>query len=272
MKNAAIGALMAALVVLMIVIATQLVPKLSQGLAKLGIPMPESLLETERSDSTRGDLPNTADSFTMARHWLNEKAYYDHRKTFYCGCDYSEAQEVGLQSCGVRPRKNEVSAPRVDVDHIFSVYHFGYYRPCWRSAETVCGETISGLECCKRTDPLFQAAYTDLHNLYPVISYIKADRLNHRWGMIPGEERHYGVCNIEIDHDTGRVEPPEAIMGDIARSMLYMQRVYDFQLSAQQKRLFATWHRQDRPDAWERERNRRIREIQGRGNYFIENF
>jgi deoxyribonuclease-1 len=272
MKDAAIGALMAALVVLMVVIATQLAPRVSQWLAALGVPVPESLLEKDTPNAPRTDLPKTADSFTTAKRWLDEKVYYDHRQTFYCDCDYNEAQEANLQRCGVRSRKNEPYVQQVEADHIFSPYRFGYYWSCWRAPVAVCGEPMSGLECCERTDPVFQKAHNDLHNLYPVITELKVDRSNYRWGIIPGEERDYGVCNIEIDHNMRRVEPPEAIMGDIARSMLYMQRVYDLQLSAQQKRLFASWNREDPPDAWERERNRRIKEIQGRGNYFVENF
>ena len=61
-------------------------------------------------------------------------------------------------------------------------------------------------------------------------------------------------------------------MGDIARTMFYMEKTYGFRLSDQQRKLFTAWHRQDPPDAWERERNRRIAKIQGRENTFIQGF
>ncbi len=82
--------------------------------------------------------------------------------------------------------------------------------------------------------------------------------------MIPGEKRDYGRCNIEVNPNLRRAEPPEEVMGDIARTMFYMEDTYGFRLSDQQRKLFTAWHRQDPPDAWERERNRRIAKIQGR--------
>ena len=61
-------------------------------------------------------------------------------------------------------------------------------------------------------------------------------------------------------------------MGDIARTMFYMSDTYGFNLSRQDEQLFAAWSRQDPPDGWEVERNRRIKAIQGKGNRFIEDY
>ena len=43
-------------------------------------------------------------------------------------------------------------------------------------------------------------------------------------------------------------------------------------MSRQQRKLMETWDRQYPPDAWECERNERIRTIQGNGNEFVERF
>ena len=69
-----------------------------------------------------------------------------------------------------------------------------------------------------------------------------------------------------------RVESSEMIQGDIARVMLYMADTYRLTLSRQDQQLFTAWSRQDPPDAWEIERNRRIKAIQGQGNRFVDDY
>lgn len=216
------------------------------------------------------DLPKTAGSFQTAKRTLYDKIYADHRITFYCGCQYSEDRKVDLDSCGVKPRKNLERASRVEAEHVFPAYQFGNFRACWREPEKVCGEKMSGRKCCEQSDPVFIAAHNDLFNLFPAVGEVNGDRSNYNWGMIPGEKRNYGACNIEVDTSIRRAEPPENVMGDIARTMFYMAETYRFNLSDQDRQLYAAWDKQDPPDDWERERNRRIKAIQGKGNRFIE--
>lgn len=61
-------------------------------------------------------------------------------------------------------------------------------------------------------------------------------------------------------------------MGDIARIMLYMSDTYRFNLSRQDRQLYTAWSKQDPPDAWEIERDRRIKAIQGKGNRFVDDY
>jgi deoxyribonuclease-1 len=111
-----------------------------------------------------------------------------------------------------------------------------------------------------------------LYNLFPAEGEINGDRRDYNWGMIPGEKRAFGTCNIEVDSSTRRAEPPETVMGDIARIMFYMEETYGFRLSNQDRQLYTAWSRQDPPDAWEVERTRRIKAIQGKGNRFVEEY
>ncbi|HXH03457.1 MAG TPA: endonuclease [Candidatus Competibacteraceae bacterium] len=223
-----------------------------------------------------GDLPSTARSFSGAKSLLYQEVYADHRKTFYCGCDYDENLNVDLDGCGLGALKNISRARRVEAEHIFPAAQFGNFRQCWREPEAFAecrkpnGKTLSGRQCCEEVDPLFRAAHNDLMNLYPVVGEVNAQRKDYNWGMVPGEKREFGRCNIEVEADIRRAEPPESVMGDIARTMLYMEATYGFRLSDQDRQLFTAWNRQDPPDAWEQERNRRIARIQGRGNRFIE--
>jgi deoxyribonuclease-1 len=49
-----------------------------------------------------------------------------------------------------------------------------------------------------------------------------------------------------------------------------MEDAYGFRISDQQRRLYDAWDKKDPPDEWEIERNRRITEVQGLSNRFID--
>ncbi|MCB1764513.1 MAG: endonuclease [Candidatus Competibacteraceae bacterium] len=224
------------------------------------------------------DLPRTASTFTGAKKSLYDQVYRDHRVTFYCGCDYSADRKIDLASCGLTTLADKPRAQRIEAEHIFPAAQFGNFRACWRSPKDFpecvksSGKTVSGRECCQRVDPVFESAHNDLMNLVPSVGEVNGKRSDFNWGMIPGEKRDYGRCNIEIDSSIRRAEPPENVMGDIARIMFYMADTYGFNLSRQDQQLYTAWSRQDPPDAWEVERTRRIQAIQGKGNRFVEDY
>ena len=236
---------------------------------------------TERPTATKtapGPLPNTPSTFTAAKKALYDQVYPDHRVTFYCGCRYDADRRIDLASCGLQALADKPRAQRIEAEHIFPAAQFGNFRPCWRSPGDfpACvkgsGKAVSGRECCQKVDPVFEAAHTDLMNLVPAVGEVNGQRSDFNWGMISGEPREFGGCNMEVDSSIRRVEPPETIMGDIARTMFYMADMYGFTLSRQDEQLYTAWSRQDPPDAWEIERNRRIKAIQGKGNRFVEDY
>jgi len=224
------------------------------------------------------ELPHTASTFTGAKKALYDQVYFDHRITFYCGCAYSTGREIDLGSCGLETLADKPRARQIEAEHIFPAAMFGNFRACWRTPKDFpeCvksgGKTVSGRECCQRVDPVFESAHNDLMNLVPSVGEVNGRRSDYGWGMIPGEKRDYGRCTIEIDASLRRAEPPENVMGDIARTMFYMSDTYRFNLSRQDDQLYTAWSRQDPPDAWEIERNRRIKAIQGKGNRFVEDY
>jgi deoxyribonuclease-1 len=61
------------------------------------------------------------------------------------------------------------------------------------------------------------------------------------------------------------------VRGDIARAYLYMNHAYPGLgiITKQTRPMWLRWHAADPPDAWEKERNQRIREVQGNGNPYI---
>jgi deoxyribonuclease-1 len=224
------------------------------------------------------NLPATRKSFTAAKNDLYKKVYAGHRRTFYCGCKYNARRQVDLASCGLQSLSSIARAKRVEAEHVFPAAQFGNFRRCWRNPRDFpsciksSGRTVSGRTCCQRVDPVFKAAHNDLMNLYPVVGYVNLRRSNYNWGMIPGEKRQFGVCNIEADSSIRRAEPPNEVMGDIARTMFYMSETYRFRLSRQDQQLYRAWSRQDPPDSWEIKRARHIKAIQGRGNRFVEDY
>lgn len=139
-------------------------------------------------------------------------------------------------------------------------HHFGHQMQCWQKG---------GRRACKK-DPQFKKMEADLHNLVPAIGEVNGDRSNYKFGMIEGEKRSYGRCDIEIYFKAKRAEPKKAIRGDIARIYFYMHKQYNLNMSKQQEKLFTAWAKQDPVDEWERKKNKKVKGIQGSGNSFVE--
>jgi deoxyribonuclease-1 len=59
-----------------------------------------------------------------------------------------------------------------------------------------------------------------MYNLVPAVGEINALRSNYSFGIIPGERREFGECDMEIKNR--KAEPPPNVRGDIARIYFYM--------------------------------------------------
>jgi deoxyribonuclease-1 len=214
-------------------------------------------------------LPKTPASFSTAKNLLYGQVYFDNRESFYCGCRYNRDLSVNWESCGYVPRQNNTRAARIEAEHIVPASWIGQNRPCWQknACQDDHGKSYGGRQCCLDSDPFFQIAHNDLHNLVPAIGEINGDRSNFPFGEIPGEARAYGACDFEVEN--GRSEPKESIRGDIARIMFYMEETYGLTLPAGQKKVLEQWHRDDPVDEWEKIRNQRIKRLQGNGNRFV---
>jgi deoxyribonuclease-1 len=219
------------------------------------------------------NLPQSPATFELAKKKLYNEIYQGHAITFYCGCSYNpRTRDVDWRSCGYVPRRNAERAARIEAEHVMPAHQFGNFRQCWREPEQVCGRKMSGRKCCEEKDPVFNTAHNDLMNLFPAIGEVNGDRSNFNWGEIPGEQREYGACTMEVDESIRRAEPPEHVKGDIARTMFYMEKTYGFRLSDQDRKLYTAWGRMDPPDEWEQERNARIARVQGQDNPFVSRY
>lgn len=132
-----------------------------------------------------------------------------------------------------------------------------------------------------------QGAYTDINHLRPADSSINSTRGNKDfdWGGTPITEAP------ENKRDADSFEPANAVKGDVARMVFYMDMRYEGNDSSGVPDLsimdytgtqtgqpllgklctLVAWHRQDPVSAWEQRRNNRVYEIQQNRNPFIDN-
>ncbi len=212
------------------------------------------------------------DSFNEAKKLLLQQVYYDHRKTFYCGCDFTPDKKV-IPSNGYTPKKDWDRACRLEWDHIVPAENFGKSFREWREGDPDCvdskGREFKGRKCSEKVNLEFRFMQADMYNLVPAEGEINALRSNYSFAMIPGEKREFGLCDIEIEDR--KVEPPAEVRGDIARTYMYMDRAYPGHgiISGKNRKLFEAWDREDPVDQWECERCKRIERIQGNENRVV---
>jgi deoxyribonuclease-1 len=217
----------------------------------------------------RGASNTWNDSFNKAKKTLERQVYTDHRVTFYCGCEFDAKKQV--RPCQYyTPKKAGERAKRVEWEHIVPAAHFGQSFKEWRDGHPDCvdgkGKPFKGRNCASKVAIPYRYMESDLYNLVPAIGEVNGLRSNYRFGMIAGEKRKFGACDMEIE---GRVaEPPERVRGNIARTYKYMNQAYPGHgiIGRSSVKLFDAWDRQDPVDAWECERCKRIEAIQGNEN------
>jgi len=202
-------------------------------------------------------------SFRKAKKYLMD-IYKDNRKTFYCGCDYSNDKTVAAGNCGYTARKNEKRGSRIEWEHIVPASRFGQSLQCWQQPEQFercikkTGKTVSGRKCCRRVNATFRTMEADMMNLVPAVGELNGDRSNYKFATVKGEKRVYGACDFEINRRTKTVEPEPSIRGDIARVYLYMQKKYDMELKPEEITLFNKWANSDPLDQWEQQKYQRV--------------
>lgn len=207
-------------------------------------------------------------SFRKSKVTLSKKIYHDYKRSFYCECDFSLQPKLNgkgdrltpdWKSCGYKPRKQAKRASRIEWEHVMPAHHFGQHMACWKKG---------GRKACKK-DKAFKRMAADMHNLVPAVGEVNGDRSNYKFGIIAGEKRSYGKCDVEVDFKAKRAEPAPDIRGEIARTYSYMSDRYNIRLSKQQRKLMQAWDKQDPVSKWERTRNKRIGKVQGNLNPYI---
>lgn len=214
----------------------------------------------------------TCQSFNKSKKILLRQVYRDQNQTFYCNSTFDFKKKVNHTS-GYVPIKDNSRASRLEWEHVVPAHAFGQSFKEWREGDPKCvdskGHTFKGRKCAEKINMQFRYMQADMHNLVPAIGEINGLRSNYSFSLIPGEERRFGSCDMEISNQ--KAEPPENIRGDIARIYFYMNDAYPGRgiISKKNQKLFEAWNRQDPADGWECLREKRIRELQGNENTFI---
>jgi deoxyribonuclease-1 len=133
---------------------------------------------------------------------------------------------------------------------------------------------LDHLNCASRSEcyaqnKQFRQMEADMHNLYPAWSDLMVYRSGRSYGNIPGEDSRFDQCDFEWNPEI--VEPRDLSKGNVARSILYMNRQYKLPVSAEMMAIMKAWNKQDPPSEQERIRNDRIEQLQGQRNPYIDN-
>jgi deoxyribonuclease I len=220
-------------------------------------------------------LSLNANNFSDSKKILLKKIYIDNQNTFYCNNPYKikkvEYKEIALIEKNEKyysPNKIFLSngnlnerAKKIEWEHVVPAYTFGHHLPCWQNG---------GRKACKK-DLLFNEIESDMHNLVPAIGEVNEKRSNYKYGYSEPKKIQFGNCEFEIDFKYKRAYPKDDIRGDIARIYFYMNEKYKIELSAQEKKMFEIWNKQDPVSKWERIKNNRVEQYQGNRNKFIDN-
>ncbi len=204
---------------------------------------------------------------------LFDDVYCGHRITVYCGFTYDGQRNIDLPD-GFIIASHPSRASRMEREHVVPAENFGRAFREWREGSPLCidskGNPFKGRRCAELASERFRLMEADLHNLFPSVGCVNAARRNFNFEELGTASQPFGpTCPMKFE---GRkVEPPARAKGAVARAYLYMDDAYgEYRMSRQQKRLMETWDSMYPPDAWECERNRRIRRAQGNGNPFVE--
>lgn len=211
------------------------------------------------------------DSFNKAKKLLENKIYYDHRVTLYCGAEFDEKKNVTLPK-GFVTSKHKKRAKRIEWEHVVPAENFGKTFKEWRDGHTLCvdskGKSFKGRNCASKVNEEYRYMQSDLYNLYPAIGAVNAGRSNYNFAMLPQAKSSFGICVMKIDNR--KAEPPEAARGVIARTYLYMEQRYKrYKMSKQQRKLMEVWDKQYPVTEWECKRAERIRSLQGNVNGMV---
>jgi len=256
----------------------EMLPPELQEVIVLLLPVPNI---ADLSGIPAGVGNTTIESFGKAkRYLLKMHITAEQMTTLYCGSRFNGKKQADHKESGYQPATTDKAREaRIEWEHVVPAYAFGITFPYWvepgEDPHPDCvdkkGKPMKNRDCTEKNSQLFRYMQADLHNLRPAIGSVNGLRSNYSFALIPGEDREFGACDMEIDSGNKRAEPPERIRGDIGRTYLYMASAYPDVpfLSAAEIRMMEAWAASDPVDAWECERERLIAKMQGNRNAVV---
>lgn len=210
----------------------------------------------------------------------------DQRTDLYCGCPFTplagHGMRVDSRACGYVVVHDPSRAERIEWEHAVPASALGQTFEEWKIGNPKCvdthGKRFHGRKCARLASYEFARMEADLHNLFPVVGEVNELRSDLPMGVSSPEgfrpsngprSFHFGACESAVEQ--GVFVPRPQVRGDLARAYKYMDSNYPERrlIDDVHRKLFDAWDAADPPDAWERERNRRIAARQGNANAFI---
>ncbi|MCE9673245.1 endonuclease [Myxococcus stipitatus] len=115
------------------------------------------------------------------------------------------------------------------------------------------------------------AAKSDLHHLFPTDSKANSRRSSFPFGVVVNVKWSQDGAKLGTDAKGNTVfEPPDSHKGNVARAMFYFSATYNKDIPADEEAVLKQWNKLDAVDAAEIDRNRRVANIQGNVNQFVE--
>jgi len=221
-------------------------------------------------------------SFSKSKKLLRQ-IYKGHQTSIYCDCKYNYKDKknmINKRSCGYIPRnmrtkKGKINqrAKRIEWEHLIPAENFGRQFSCWREGDARCvkknGKAYKGRKCCEKVNKKYRIMQADMHNLFPSVGELNADRKNFRFDFMLPSQGQYGECKFNVLFKQKRVRVKEELRGVIARDYLYFNKRYGMKLSKQELKKFTIYNTKYPASEWERERNKKIAKKQGNLNSFI---
>jgi deoxyribonuclease-1 len=200
--------------------------------------------------------------------------YAEHPMTLYSNCAYDAQLAIDYSRCAYVPKKDNARAHRVEWEHVVPAEAFGQNFIAWRNGDPNCidsqGRLYKGRRCAQKISPAYRRMEGDLYNLYPEIGELNQIRSNHPMDVI--EDDDATLAPLSARSSRKAFMPPAEVLGDVARTYLYMQDAYPGLrvVSARRRKLYLAWSAQDPVDAWECRRAWRIAAIQGNTNRIVQ--
>lgn len=88
------------------------------------------------------------------------------------------------------------------------------------------GKRYKGRKCCTKVNKKYRLMQADMHNLFPAVGELNADRKNFRFDFELAKPSKYGKCEFEVNFKQKRVKVKENIRGIISRDYLYLNKQY----------------------------------------------
>lgn len=228
--------------------------------------------------------------FNYATKQLLNKVYSKvDKKTIYCKATFNNAKVI-TNANGFKSDKYVDRSKILEWEHIVPAKAFGIYFDSWINGHPSCLE--KGRKCAKKVNKEFRYMLSDLYNIYPSIGTVNVLRQDYEFKQLTIIDNSYfksitsfansiikdkesnvnylGFCPMIIKNK--KAEPPKYAKGIVARTYLYMNKVYPkykYGLSYKQKILFKKWSKNNPVTKDECHRAKLISKLQGNHNKIV---